>query len=361
MTADAEGSLDTAAWHSVPFVPGLAAGVASLCAREWPNADAGRAEYVRWQYDANPAGRAFSALARTGAGELTAQFGAIPLRMAVDGEERFGALALNVVTDSAMRGRGIFTALGRACDEQMAAAGVTVAWALPNRNSFPGFVGRLGYTHIGDAPLLVRPVNVRRLAESRVRLPGVGVAASILAKPFVAPLPGATREVSGVSVAAVERFGSEFENLWPGIRGRERVMVVRDAAYLNWRFVEIPTRTYQVFAARAGGAVAGYVALRTAELFGLQAGLIVDLIASNEAVREALLSHALAHFATQDVDLLAALMLTHTAEHASLRRHGFRPVPKLLLPLPFRVVARGGDVVRDLRNWFLTMGDYDVV
>jgi hypothetical protein len=54
-------------------------------------------------------------------------------------------------------------------------------------------------------------------------------------------------------------------------------------------------------------------------------------------------------------------MLSHAPEYRLLRPAGFRPLPRALLPQRFRLVARDGAAVRDLRNWFFTMGDYDVV
>jgi hypothetical protein len=107
--------------------------------------------------------------------------------------------------------------------------------------------------------------------------------------------------------------------------------------------------------------MAGYAVMRTAELLGMRAGMIVDVLADDARAGRALLSHALAHFASEDVDLLAALMLPHAPEYGLLRGAGLRPLPRRLLPQPFRLVARDGPTVRDARNWFFTLGDYDVV
>jgi hypothetical protein len=100
-------------------------------------------------------------------------------------------------------------------------------------------------------------------------------------------------------------------------------------------------------------------------MLDLKTGFIVDFVteASERGRRAglALMSRALAHFAGQDVDLLAALMLRHAAEYPVLRGARFRPLPSALLPQPFRLVAEGPKPALSTANWFFTFGDYDVV
>lgn len=349
-------------WDVVPYAPELTSDLLALHRRAWPGAEICDEHFLRWQYDENPAGHALSTLARErSTGRIIAQFGALPVRLWADGEERLGALGLNVVTDEAFRRQGLFTALGRAADARMAQAGVSVAFAMPNENSFPGFVRHLGYAHAGDVPFLVRPVNVRRLVSQRLRIPGAGALASIAAWPFVRPLPRTPRDESGITIEGVTTFDQEFDLFWQRIRGRERVMVVRDARYLDWRFRQVTLRRYEVLRATSAGRMAGYIVVRTADLLGMRAGMIVDFLVEDERAGRALLSHALARFANEDVDLVATLMLSHAPEYRLLRQAGLRPLPRRLLPQPFRLVSRDGAAVRDARNWFFTLGDYDVV
>ncbi len=353
-------------WDSIPYTPELAPAVLALHRRAWPEAEIGHERFLRWQYDENPAGPACSALAcaRTG-GELIGQFGAIPLRLWVDAEERLGALALNVVTDEAYRRQGVFAALGRAADERMAQAGAAIAFAMPNQRSFPGFVRRLGYTHAGDVPFLARPVNARRLAARRLPVPGAPALAALLSRPFFPPLPAVAEPVPGVAVERVEQIDAYFDDFWQRVRGRERVMAVRDASFLEWRFRRIPLHRYEILRARVEGQQAGYVVLRVADVLGVRAGLVVDLLVASapDGLRagRALIGEALAYFASEDIDLVATLMLPHAFEYRLLRRAGFWPLPRALLPQRFRLVARDGPAVRELRNWFFTLGDYDVV
>ncbi len=354
------------AWRATSYVPDLAVGVTNFTRRIWPEAEIADEQYHRWQYQENPAGLALAALAQDNATrQVIGQFGAIPIRAVIDGEPRPAAIALNVATDPGYRRQGMFAALGAASGELMAQADVALAFAMPNQNSFPGFLSRLGYSHAGDIPFLVRPVSTRQLARSRLNVPLLPDMAAFVARPFAPPLPTQPVDVAGVEVGQVIQFDEAFDDLWKRLRNRHRVMVIRDASYLEWRYLRIPLREYHCYAAIVAGELAGYIVLRLANMLSLNGGLVVDFVteASERGRRAgaALLSHALAFFAAEDVDLLAALMLPHAHEYGLLRRARFRPLPKLLLPQPFRLVARGPAPALSAKNWFFTFGDYDIL
>ena len=153
------------------------------------------------------------------------------------------------------------------------------------------------------------------------------------------------------------------------VQHRAPLMVVRDSAYLNWRYANAPEREFAAFAARSEGKVRGISVLRAGSLGRFSAGLIVDLVveASGEgrAAGRLLIDHAGAYFRDLDLDMLATLSLRHTDEFRLFRASGFWMPPRFMEPHPLHFVVRShadeANAAYDLHNWFLTLGDSDVV
>jgi GNAT superfamily N-acetyltransferase len=296
----------------------------------------------------------------------------IPTRVSLHGEPHVANLCLNVATAAEWRGRGVFSALLDQVSAVSGEEGLAFTFAFPNRASHPSFIKRASYTDVGSVPLLLRPLNPQRLVRKKTgnrALARIASVAGLIWRPLPARPPD---EAPDVEITPVESFDDSFTAFWERIKRRFPVMVVRDAAYLNWRFVEVPIRRYARFAARSHGEVRGYIVLRVAPVSRFDAGLIVDLVVEpgelGLAAGRRLIDQAYSYFRDYDLDLLGSLALPHTEEFRLLRAGGFWVCPKPLEPQPFRLVARSygseagrGAPALDIKNWFITMGDYDAV
>lgn len=72
----------------------------------------------------------------------------------------------------------------------------------------------------------------------------------------------------------VERFGPSFDAFFQRVAPAYPALFRRDAAYMNWRYVDIPHKRYVSFQREVDGAVASVVVLS----LGGQQGQIVDLV-----------------------------------------------------------------------------------
>jgi len=215
------------------------------------------------------------------------------------------------------------------------------------------------------------PLNPERLALKTTHSRVLGKTASIARKIWRTPAPAPRQEgPPGLEIAEVGSFDDSFAVFWNRVSHRFPMMVVRDPAYLNWRFVDVPTRKYTIFVARSDGQMRGFTVLRVAPLGEFSAGLVVDLVveasAEGRAAGRLLIDRAYWYSRDHDWDLVASLALRHTDEFRLLRSRGFWVCPKFLQPQPYRLVVRCYDeeassVAYDLRNWFVTMGDYHAV
>jgi hypothetical protein len=168
---------------------------------------------------------------------------------------------------------------------------------------------------------------------------------------------------SGVTVSRITRFDERFDELWRRVGPSHGVLVVRDAAYLNWRFTERPDCTYEIAAAERDGRVQGYVVYYAKRRGELLYGQVVDFLVDrgDRAARDALFVHASRELERTGVDLATCYLPPHNGFYREgLRRSGFwiaRPKQPVLVADPARLM--GPDVFRR-PDWFFTRSDSDL-
>jgi GNAT superfamily N-acetyltransferase len=201
----------------VEYGPDRRSDVADLMQRVWGERPAEAA--LEWSYERNPVRPASVLLAEEDdrvVGSVAISF----LRMAVDGEEVDVGMPIGLATDPEARGRGVFTRLQEANEERVRGLGIRLLLIVPNTASTRVLVGRLGW----------RPLPPLRVW-ARLR-----------------PLRGRRR------ARRVEAFPSLVTQCHKHRGAGDRVL--RDAEWLNWRFVDAP-RPYVLLDGGDGYAVAG--------------------------------------------------------------------------------------------------------
>ncbi|HBW37914.1 GNAT family N-acetyltransferase [Desulfosporosinus sp. BICA1-9] len=339
--------------------------------------------YLKWQYEANPAGPAMIQLARdVETGQLAGQYVVIPMRFKAFDQTVNGILSLNTLTRQIYTGQGIFTGLAKTAYRECAEQGSDFCYGFPNPNSYPGFTKKLGFTDIGCVPLLLRPLNLRALIKDKV---GSALLASFTL-PFQPFYKVKERSDERYEVYPLTAFNlTEMNVFWAKIQDKYPIIGIRDADYIRWRYFENPYRDYQLYGIRKknGSELIGYIVGRTTEVEGLSSGMIVDFLI-DPCVPDAgtlLINRLLRFFVDNNMDMAGSLMMPHTEESRLLKGNGFFTCPKALEPQPFPVIYRRlrlqgggvgshekedhGDGVQDpflqRNHWFLTMGDYDAI
>jgi GNAT superfamily N-acetyltransferase len=193
---------------------------------------------LEWFYERNPV-RPASVLLGEEDGKVVATVAISFQRMAIGGEEVEVGMPLRVATDPAYQGRGIFGKLQAANEERVAGMGVRLLLTVPNEASAPVFLERLGWSPLP---------SIRVWARLKV-------------------LPSRPRS------RLVARFEPQVTTCHlPGSGDR----VLRDAAWLNWRFADSP----RAYALLDGG---GYAAVgrhrRTAVVAAVDGDLLGDAAA----------------------------------------------------------------------------------
>jgi len=171
------------------------------------------------------------------------------------------------------------------------------------------------------------------------------------------------------SVRETSSFDQRFDSLWNEASRDHKIMVVRDKAYLTWRYVEKPANDYVILITEKGNDLLGYIVLRCMEEFGLRVGFIVDIftIPEETGVSVDLISEAVKYFELKQMDMVGCLMLPNVRYGHSLKQAGFIKAPSKLLPqdmyLGVRPISSQYPVTFfiDPNNWFINWSDHDVV
>jgi len=361
-------------WVSSRYSPEDAADVLQLLRKTSGDIDAASPAYQEWQYQRNPAGAAIATLAREAeTGRLVGRMAAIPARVRLSSKVRLAGLSLDPLIDPAYQERGLLAGLLNGVCALSEAEGIAFTYGFPDPASHSAFVNKAGFTDVGSVPLLIWPLNPERLAMKTTHSRALAKTATVARRVWRTPAPAPPQKaVPGLEIAQVDSFDSSFVLFWDRVQHRFPAVVVRDSTYLNWRFSGVPGREYTTFVARSEDEIRGFIVLRAAPLGQFSAGLIVELVveasAEGRAAGRLLIDRAETHFEALDLDVLAGLALRHTDEFRLLRSRGFWVSPKFLEPRPFRLVVRCHDEERspsrlayDLKNWFVTMGDCDLV
>jgi LmbE family N-acetylglucosaminyl deacetylase/predicted N-acetyltransferase YhbS len=133
---------------------------AGLLRQVWPHSPQFSIEYLRWLYADNPVGPAVGANAWHG-DELVGHYAVVPIEVQLRDRRVRGALSLNTAVHAAHQGRGLFVQLAEATYRSAKAGGIHHVVGVANANSTPGFLGRLGFQHLGalEAKLIWGPIR----------------------------------------------------------------------------------------------------------------------------------------------------------------------------------------------------------
>jgi GNAT superfamily N-acetyltransferase len=254
-----------------------------------------------WWFARNPAGSLMS-VARDD-GRVIGVASHSLYRMVLDGEERLASFSVHATTDPVARGRGIFVGLERKHEQEAQARGVAVVLAFASAPTAPLFLGPLGWTEIARLRIWARPLAV-----------------------------------GGKVGEPVARFDdpADAAAAWPN-------HIVRDAPYLNWRYLDSP-RDYVAYGAGGGYAVVGHKRHK-----GRSVALVADLAGPVRPLLRACIAGV-----KPGTRVLFAV--PGRGEEATYLSCGFVPTPR---SLHFMGKALDGELDPDPRSWRFTLGDTD--
>ncbi len=316
-----------------------------------------------WKYERNPHGPAVSRVAVDPEGRVVGAYSYVPRRFRRDGERIVLMQASDAMVAAEARRQGIFTGLDDVVCEATGAMGIPWAFAYSGRLSYTGFLGN-GWKDIGRATVLRYRYRTRR---GLLRLGRVGPVAARTA-PVLDRLAAARdrRRFADVPLVLerVERFDERVDELCEAATPDVGLVGERDAAWLDWRYVDNPSRRQECFVLRGEGAPGTLDGLLVAEFQGGNA-FLVDHVARTPAARDALLREFTVLGHRRGMEEATALLFDHHPSTTRLEALGWRGPRRRKLfrdMFPFIVRACRADADpedEDIRRWHLADGDRD--
>jgi len=331
-----------------------------------------------WKYWDNPGGEPFGILARDKeSGKYLSTSTGVRKQVWVDQRQVEGILMCETSSDPDARGGGrlfksVMQGFGVAVNDDQG-----ILWSFGGQSSDEAIkIGKRWFGFRVALELLPWEFRLSMLAFFQRKLGPFRALARPMAALLDPLMRGRWRKVkTSLSFEEIPHFNEEFDELWERYRDRYRVAYWRDAATLNWRYVDIPGFEHRILTGRDGtGKLQGYLVWREWVDRGNRLATVLDLWSGGEvAVIEGLLDQARRRASRTGCVFLRFAVPAGSDEEQAFQRFPetrispYERVDKVICtPMPgshpqeqgeeaYRILA----TVVDGANWFYTQGDCD--
>ena len=315
--------------------------------------------YFDWQYQQNPKGDAIIITVKDQDKDnaIVGVNAFLPMDFILNQKQVNCFLSCNSIIDPDYRGKGIFTQLVSKIPEIFSTKQFSIIYGVPNLNSTKIFT-KNQFFEISKLPLLIKPLNL----SSYFKFP-----LSKIMKPF--DIFWKSKYSITPDIQQLDKlFTSEFDDLIKKSLNRLPIFHFRTKEFLQWRYMNHPTRNYQILTLRNESKLIGYIITREMDIFSKKVGVIVDfLIDPNYEQRiifQKLIKNVMNGFWKNNISIVVSTSKTGNLENAILRKAGFFSAPSFLkqeqLPLIISDFDHNADDFNDFKKWFFTLGDYDI-
>jgi acyl transferase domain-containing protein len=294
-------------------------------------------------------------------GEIVAHHGAVPVRLQVGNEELTTAWFVDTMVLESHRAAAIGARLIMQAKQQL-----PFGLSLGQTATIRDMAFRLGWQRVAPLRSYVFPLRPQQVL--RHKLP-----------PALAAFTGAALNVrqqikkassrattAGLEGRIIDQFGAAHDQLWNSVRRDYECAVVRNAAYLNWKFVAQPGRDFVRMEFVRDSAIVAVAVLSVYDpctAYPYRRAIIVELLVSSRdtglvlSVLESIRQRCVGF----EVDSIVFDLINDRLEHA-LKVYGFleREPSRYLLVSPDGLSDRQRSLVLSSTSWLITRGDSDL-
>lgn len=315
------------------------------------------AELLEWRYRRNPHGLARTIIAAGERDEVAGAYSYVPRKFSIGGKVVTVFQASDAMVFEHWQRKGIFTGLDKILAERAAAEGIPFGFAFCGRRSQKGFLAN-GWKPIAPYRTWTRILKITKTSFDARKSDGRLRRAMIPIEWLRAKSTDSTIKkcLEGFSDEPITNFGKKLAEIPPP---KYTIFGMRDAEYLNWRYLWTPRRTHVPFRLLRGNEVVGYFDIECA---ASGRGYLLDARGADEASERAAIAAAIEKLKIVGASTVQTTVIDGSFLDTTIRPFGFEP-PRDRETLPF-IIRIFNDtpesrLALDPKNWYIFDGDRD--
>ena len=290
------------------------------------------------------------------------------------GHENFKAVQrVNAMVHPQYQGRGIFSQLTHPVKHYLGTKDYEVNYGFPNSRLQPVLL-REGARIVAPLEDLVAMINPQKILSSKLGNRLLGNSLGLFYDKLLnTKTRNATLQSDSFHIKMLDQFNDELNEV-DSLRDKSRIDVVRDEAYLRWRFDQHPEYRHRYVIAERDGQLFGYAVIyvKTSDE-GLVHGRVVDHLVKNEdsECSRSIIAACMRELRELGSDFIDIRVFDNPKLKRELFHHfGFRslrrfPYDRLSGKFNFVVGTFDGQILRkanvyDRGNWRVTFAHCDV-
>ncbi len=325
-----------------------------------------------WQHKLNPAGEAQIAVAELkGEGEIVAHECLMPLKMKIGANVGLVATSIDNMVHPDYRGRGIYKKVRNKMSELTQKSDIQFIYNFTNEiaariNLKMGAMGaKLLFKRI---PVWIKPIRLESIIATYFKNKILTFVFTLSGNGILKLITRSSNYQVNSNIREVKAIDERFDALWEKVSTQHKIMLVRDRAYLNWRYVKKPDAEYTIYISEDDEQLLGYIILRNVKYNGIKIGWVCDMmtISKESSAAMDLITKAIQHFKTEITDIILFTLPQKTNQVLSLHKHGFIFASRWqrgLNPITISPIASAypESFLLNPNNWYLTRGDSDLI
>ncbi len=316
--------------------------------------------FWRWQFMEGPDGKAFIYLVEK-EGRVIGHLADHPRQFSIHGELVSGVFHLELMVHPEDWRKGIFQAMEKYSIQRMEKENKLLMTACTIRRESINGLKKVGWKAITEFPVLVYPIRFQGILNRYLHFPPLSFLLGGIARFFYTLFFWKKKgnEAGEIEVEEISKLDNNFDPFWEKTSSLFPLLGVRDRTFLNWRYLQHPTRRYIFYRMMNHGEMRGYIVLRKVDLLNFNSVAIVDLLALDEEALIGLVAKGIEFAQEGGADLLGIMIPKEHPYGGLLRRKGFLPSLKTFSFLIYPHLHKAFLLLPE--KWHFNWGDTDVL